>query len=161
MRWCSQSCKAKAGELNLLDTSSRRSVCLSSYAAETLGAAEGLDAGELLRGCDCGGERHFGGLEGRITEVPPGVTDRDQLSKDTGPGAQKSLAFTLASLRRQLRRPNKAFRWTATANLFVDAGTKDMGASQMKKVLRTNWWSVEVSQQFVKQSGLRPRRTSW
>ena len=40
------------GFFNLLDFRSHRlqRVCRSSYAAETLGAEEGLDAGELCRG---------------------------------------------------------------------------------------------------------------
>ena len=54
----------------------------------------------------------------------------------------------MASLKQQLRRPNAAFRWTATTNLFVDAGTKDMDTTQ--KVLKTNRWSVEYFQEFIK-----------
>ena len=41
-------------------------------------------------------------------------------------GSQKSLAFTVAWLRGMIAKPNVALRWTATSNMFVDAGTKDM-----------------------------------
>ena len=62
-----------------------------------------------------------------ITKVPlVGVTDakdtHDRVNSDTGFGSQKSLMFTIANLRQNLRRPQTALRWTATANMFIDAG---------------------------------------
>ena len=150
------------GKFNLLDFRSHRiaRVCRSSYSAETLGAEEGLDAAELARG-------FLAGVLGvdvtakdawfKVTKVPlVGVTDAkdcyDRLTSDTGFGTQKSLSFTLASLRQQLRRPNTGFRWTATMNMWVDSGTKLMDNSAMRKVLRTGEWSIEFNTEFTKQT---------
>ena len=46
----------------------------------------------------------------------------DRIAQDIGFGAQKSLMFTVANLRQQLRRPQTTFRWTATSKMFVNSG---------------------------------------
>ena len=66
-------------------------------------------------------------------------------------GAQKSLAFTVAWLRDVLSQPNTMLRWTATENMFVDCGTKDMDNDHMHRILRSGRWSVVFNQDFVKQ----------
>ena len=154
--------QGRRGKFNVLDFRSHRipRVCRSSYASETLGAEEGLDAGELargfmaeLRGISVDGKEAYL----KITAVPMlGVTDAkdtfDRVTQDTGFGTQKSLAFTLAALRQQLRRPNTSYRWTATTNMWVDAGTKLMDPSQLRSTLLSGEWSVEYNPEFVKQT---------
>ena len=92
-----------------------------------------------------------------VCKVPlVGVTDAkdsyDRLTMDTGFGTQKSLCFTLAALRQQLRRPNTGYRWTATSNLFVDAGTKLMDNTVLRQTLQKGQWSIEYVEGFTKQS---------
>ena len=154
--------QGRRGRFNVLDFRSHRipRVCRSSYASETLGAEEGLDAGELargfiaeLRGVPVDGKEAYL----KITAVPMlGVTDAkdtyDRVTQDTGFGTQKSLAFTLAALRQQLRRPNTSYRWTATSNMWVDAGTKLMDTTALRTTLLGGEWSVEYSPEFVKQT---------
>ena len=154
--------EGKMGYFNVIDFRSHRlaRVCRSSYAAGTLGAEEGLDSGELCRGfiaevkgLDMGSKQAF--LE--VCKVPlVGVTDAkdsyDRLTMDTGFGTQKSLCFTLAALRQQLRRPNTGYRWTATSNLFVDAGTKLMDNTVLRQTLQKGQWSIEYVEGFTKQS---------
>ena len=172
-RIASQSCYAimladadlmqgRRGKFDLIDFRSHRltRVCRSSYAAETLGVEEGMDAAELcrgflaeLRGLDMASKDAFW----TVCMVPlVGVTDAkdtyDKLTKDTGFGTQKSLSFTLASLRQSLRRPNTSFRWTATANMFVDTGTKRMNNDNLRRTLLRGEWSVEYTEEFVKQT---------
>ena len=159
--------KGERGKFNLLDFRSHRlaRVCRSSYAAETLGAEEGLDAGELCRGfiaelrkLDMACKKAFF----KVCEVGLlGVTDAkdsyDKLTKDTGFGTQKSLAFTLAALRQQLRRPNTKYRWTATANMFVDAGTKRMSTDKLRQTLERGEWSVIYTEEFVRQTAKKKK----
>lgn len=154
--------QGKAGKFNILDFRSHRlaRVSRSSYASETLSAEEGLDSGELCRG-------FIAELKGLnmasktaywdVCRVPMlGCTDAkdvfDRLSLDTGFGTQKSLAFTVAALRQQLRRPNTGYRWTATANLFVDAGTKVMDNTALRQTLLRGEWSIEFNESFTKQT---------
>ena len=116
----------KAGRFNLLDYRSHRiaRVCRSSYASETLAAEEGLDVAELCRGMlaeALGVKVSLKTAWLEVCKVPlVGVTDAkdtfDRVTQDVGFGAQKSLAFTVASIRQQLKRPNTMMRWTATAN---------------------------------------------
>ena len=151
----------KHGHFNVLDFRSHRlqRVCRSSYAAETLGCEEGLDAAELCRGFIA----ELRGIEvasrtGHINVCQVnlvGVTDAkdvyDRLSQDVGFGVQKSLAFSLAALRQQLRRPGTSMRWTSTANLFVDSGTKMMDNSALRETLQKGEWSIEYNESFTKQ----------
>ena len=154
--------KGQKGTFSVLDFRSHRipRVCRSSYAAETLGAEEGLDSAELCRAfvAEARGLPIYlkdGALH--ATHVPlVGVTDAkdtfDCVSRDTGFGNQKSLMFTISSIRQQLRRPQTSFRWTATANMFVDAGTKWMDAAHLRSTLSRGEWSIEYRPEFVKQT---------
>ena len=85
-----------------------------------------------------------------------GVTDAkdtfDRVTQDVGFGTQKSIAFTVASIRQQLKRPNTMMRWTATANNFVDAGTKLMDTTHLRQILQKGEWSIEYTQEYTKQN---------
>eukprot|EP00435_Cladocopium_sp_Y103_P054053 s1186_g17.t1 len=154
--------KGQKGTFSVLDFRSHRipRVCRSSYAAETLGAEEGLDAAELCRAfvAEARGLPIYlkdGALH--ATRVPlVGVTDAkdtfDSVTRDTGFGNQKSLMFSISSIRQQLRRPQTSYRWTATANMFVDAGTKWMDAAHLRSTLSRGEWSIEYRPEFVKQT---------
>ena len=155
------------GWFNCLDFRSHRiaRVCRSSYAAETLAAEEGLDCGELVRGFIA--ESRGIPVDGRdaflqISKVPMvGVTDAkdvfDRVTQDVGFGTQKSLMFSIANLRQQLKRPNTQYRWTATDNLFVDGGTKLMSSDHLRQTLMRGQWSIEFQQEFVKQTSKRKK----
>ena len=157
-----------AGKFNVLDFRSHRipRVCRSSYAAEAMGAEEGMDCAELIRGflaeargIDITGKDAYI----QITRVPlVGVTDAkdvyDRITQDTGFGTQKSLMFTVANLRQQLRRPQTTFRWTATSNMFVDAGTKVMDAAHLKQTIAKGTWSIEYSPDFVRQVSKKAKK---
>ena len=132
----------KKGRFSILDFRSHRiaRVCRSSYAAETLGAEEGLDAAELAKGfvAEALGLPVHHML---ATRVPlTGVTDAkdcyDRVTSDTGFGSQKSLMYSIANIRQQLRRPQTTYRWTATSNMFVDSGTKLMDGSHLRQTLQ-------------------------
>ncbi|CAE7229821.1 pol [Symbiodinium sp. CCMP2592] len=57
----------------------------------------------------------------------------DKTNSDTPSyGSQKSLAFTIAWLRGMVAKANVSLKWTATSNMFVDAGTKDMPQDHMR-----------------------------
>ena len=154
--------QGRPGSFNVLDMRSHRipRVCRSSYAAETLGAEEAFDVGQLCRGFvaslrglslqrqDVDRSLNSVGL----TVVVDAKDVHDKANSDTFSfGSQKSLAFTVAWLRAVLRRPNTVLRWTSTENMWVDSGTKDMDLSHMRKILAEGHWSVEYSPEFVKQ----------
>ena len=157
----SQLSQGKRGKFNVLDFRSHRlaRVARSSYAAETIAAEEGMDAAELVRGFIAealGIPLQPNGFT-RITKVAlTGVTDArdcfDRVTSDTGFGTQKSLMLTVASLRQQFRRPQTTFRWTATSNMWVDAGTKQMENEQLRQTLLRGEWSIEYQEDFVKQT---------
>ena len=65
--------------------------------------------------------------------------------------SQKSQAFTVAWMRSALRRPGVCLRWTATENMFVDAGTKDMDLKHLRQVMTSSKWCVTYAPDFVKQ----------
>jgi hypothetical protein len=65
-------------------------------------------------------------------------------------GQQKSLAFTVAWLRQQFRRPNIGLRWTATENMLIDALTKDMDTTHFRETLCRGFWSIEFDPKIVK-----------
>ena len=155
------------GSFNVLDFRSHRipRVCRSSYAAETLSAEEGMDAAELLRGFvaeargyDVSGKDAYLQVA-RVSLV--GVTHAkdtyDRITSDTGFGSQKSLMFTVANMRQQLKRPNTSYRWTATSNMFVDAGTKLMDTSHLRQTLANGSWSVTYAPEFVKQTAKKKK----
>ena len=74
------------------------------------------------------------------------VTDaKDVFDKSTSDtpsyGSQKSLAFTITWIRGLLARCNVAIKWTATENMFIDCGTKEMESSHMRETLSKEEWS--------------------
>ena len=170
---CSQACyyvlladpslmAGEVGAFNVLDMRSHRipRVCRSSYAAETLGTEEAFEVGQLCRGFLAmvrGLPLHGTTVDPSLNSVPLTVVVdakdvHDKGNSDTSSfGSQKSLAFTVAWLRAVLRRPNTRLRWTSTANMFVDAGTKDMDLTHLRSILDAGKWSVTYSPTFVKQ----------
>ena len=125
---------------NLLDCRSRRipRVCRSSYAAELLGAEEGIDVVQLARvfvSLVRGGSLRKSTVDQDLNANAVGLTIavdakdlRDKGTSDTSSfGSQKSLAFTVAWLRSVLRRPNTMLTWTATSNMFADGATEAHG----------------------------------
>ena len=65
---------------------------------------------------------------------------------------RKSLAFTITWIRGLLARCNVAIKWTATENMFIDCGTKEMGSSHMRETLSKGEWSFGYDPGFVKQT---------
>ena len=152
----------KVAKFNILDARSHRipRVCRSTYAAETLGAEEGFDIGCLCRGL-VATARGFS-LHGKLAEksmeavklqiVVDAKDVFDKSNSDTSTyGAQKSMAFTIAWMRSQLRRPNTSMKWTSTENMWVDGGTKLMDLSHMRKIMKSGCWCVSYCPTFVKQ----------
>ena len=85
-----------------------------------------------------------------LVSVVDAKDTHDKVGSETTTGSQKSLAYTIAWLRQVFRRPQASIRWTATENMFVDAGTKDMDTSQFRSVLTGGYWSIEYDPSFVK-----------
>lgn len=152
----------EVGNFAVVDARSHRisRVCRSTYAAELLGCEEAMDVGLFTRGIVA----EFRGFPilarniDQVLEVIPltividakDVYDRG-MSDTSSFGSQKSLAFSVAWLRAQLRRANTCLRWTSTANMFVDAGTKNMDVTHLHSVLEKCQWSAKYSPAFVKQ----------
>ena len=154
--------RREPGQFNLLDCRSHRlaRVCRSSYSAELLGTEEGVDAVQLARGFVSlvrGGSLRRSRVDTELNSVDLVIVVdakdvHDKASSDTSSfGSQKSLAFTVAWLRAVLRRPNTSARWTATSNMFADAGTKHMDLSHLRRTLSSGRWSITYSPAFVKQ----------
>ena len=150
------------GSFTVLDSRSHRlqRVGRSSYSVETMGLEEAVDAAQLLRGMVA--EIKGAPVTGRhalesIDKVPcTAVVDakdtHDKCVSDTSSfGSQKSLAFTIAWLRQQFRRPGMSLRWTATENMLVDSLTKDMSTQHFRDVLQRGVWSITYNQNFVKE----------
>ena len=153
--------QGRTGTLVPLDSRSHRipRVGRSSYAVETMGFEEGVDAAQLIRAMLAELQGHP--VDGRnllkaVDKVPMlGVIDakdaHDKVASDNNSwGSLKSLAYTIAWLRQQFRRPNVSIRWTATENMFVDAGTKNMPTDHFRRILRGAVWSVIQNFDFVK-----------
>ena len=152
----------KTGSFNILDMRSHRipRVCRSSYAAETLGAEEAFDVGQLCRGFLAsvrGLSLHKSQVDVLLNTVllcvvvdAKDVYDKSN-SDSNSFGSQKSLAFTIAWLRSVLRRPNTSLRWTSTENMWADGGTKEMDLTHMREIMSAGRWSVTYSPSFVKQ----------
>ena len=51
-----------------------------------------------------------------------------------------------------LARCNTSMRWTATENMIVDCGTKELDPQHLHKILRDCKWCVQFSSQYVKQT---------
>ena len=154
--------KGQTGKFAMIDYRSHRigRVCRSTYGAELLGAEEGFDVGQFIRGVVA----EFQGLQvlGRTGEKMVNtigmtvVTDAkdiyDRCSSDTSTyGSQKSLAFTVAWLRAILQKPNTRLRWTSTQNMLVDCGTKEMDVEHLHRILKECEWSASYDATFVKQ----------
>ena len=154
---------AQRDGFTVLDYRSHRlqRVCRSTFAAELLGMEEGLDAGRYCRGTlqRPSGYELGGRNVDHILDLIPlvAVTDAkdvfDKGSSDTPSyGSQKSLAFTIAWLRGLLARCNVSLRWTATENMFIDCGTKEMDSTHMRDTLANGEWSFRYNPDFVKQT---------
>eukprot|EP00439_Symbiodinium_sp_Y106_P030299 s2423_g3.t1 len=163
----------REGKFNILDARSHRipRVCRSSYSAETLGAEEAMDMGLLCRGFVAGVRDYLtvGKLSERsldkvpLTLVVDAKDVHDKGNSDTASyGTQKSPAFVVAWMRAVLRRPNTCLRWTATQNMWVDAGAKLMDLTHMRTTMQRGSWSITYSPDFVKQvqKAKRPSSTS-
>ena len=152
----------RTGVMNLLDWRSHRlpRVGRSSYAVETMGLEEGVDAAILIRGMFAelrGHDLRDKAVRDRSIDtvtciaVVDAVDTHDKVSKDTAShGQQRSLAFTVAWLRQMLRRPNMFIRWTATENMLSDALTKAMDSSQLVNMLMRGTWSISFNADFVR-----------
>ena len=155
------------GRFTLLDHRSHRlqRVCRSTFAAELMGIEEAFDVGQYCRGhwaevlgynlghrgVDC-----ILNLVGLVV-----VTDAkdcyDKGNSDTPSyGSQKSLAFSVGWLRNMLGRPNTSLRWTATENMFIDCGTKQMDPQHFRRTLEAGEWSSKYDARFVKQT-IKPK----
>lgn len=150
------------GYFNILDARSHRipRVCRSSYAAETLSTEEAFDVGRLcrgllatIRGQDLYGKKAETAMDSVDMQVVVDAKDvRDKTNSDSASfGAQKSLAFTVAWLRSELRRPRTQLKWTSAENMWVDGGTKLMNLDHMRKIIAAGRWSVAYNPGFVKQ----------
>ena len=159
----------KEGSFTALDARSHRidRVCRSTFAAELLGTEEGMDAGQFCRGY-LAAIKGFS-LEGRridqsLNSIPMViVTDAkdvyDKSNSDTPScGTQKSLAFTITWIRSMLRRANTSLRWTSTANMFADAGTKEMSLEHLHSILQACRWCARYSTAFTKQAVKSPKK---
>ena len=149
-----------SGRLAMLDCRSHRlsRVCRSTYASELLGSEEALDAGLFCRGLYAEIKGHEVLKDTNYdSEIPLAlVTDAkdvfDKGNNDTPTyGSQKSLAFTIAWLRESLRRARTRLAWTATQNMIIDSGTKEMDGSHLREVLTKCQWSIKYNPAFLKQ----------
>ncbi|CAE7718191.1 pgsA [Symbiodinium sp. CCMP2592] len=156
-----------SGKFTVLDHRSHRlqRVCRSTFAAELLGVEEGFDVGQYCRGHwaeALGYSLAHRGVDQVLDAVGlVVVTDAkdvyDKGNSDTPSyGSQKSLAFTVGWLRAMLARPNVALRWTATENMFVDCGTKQMDAEHFRKTVSAGEWSYRYDVKYVKQT-IKPK----
>ena len=153
----------REGKFTVLDARSHRlnRVCRSTFAAELLGIEEALDAGQYCRGVL--GEAFGHPLDRKPFDLSTDsvpllvVTDaKDAFDKSCSEtpsyGSQKSLAFTISWIRSMLARCNTSMRWTATENMIVDSGTKELDPQHLHKILRDCKWCVQFSSQYVKQT---------
>lgn len=156
----------KEGNFCLLDSRSHRlaRVCRSTFAAELMSAEEALDSGEFCRGAlaeTMGYSIDRRNAEASNDNIPMAlvVDAKDVFDKSTSDtpsyGSQKSLAFTISWIRAQLRRPNLRIHWTATQNMIIDCGTKEMDGEHLRQVLSSGRWCFKYSQNYVRQ-GSKP-----
>ena len=161
----------KEGSFCLLDARSHRlpKVCRSTFGAELLGAEEAFDVGQYVRGvmADFLGypmeNRHVDAILDAVplTVVTDAKDTFDKCSSDTPSfGSQKSLAFTTTWIRSILRRPNTSLRWSATENMFVDAGAKEMDLSHLQSILTKGRWNACYSASFIKKPNKGGRKSS-
>ena len=135
----------KEGNFCLIDSRRNRlaRVCRSTFAAELMSAEEALDCGEFCRGMFAetrGYSVDRPNVEASNNAIPMilVVDAKDLFDKSTSDtpsyGGQKSLAFTISWIRSQLRRPNVEIKWTATQNMLIDCGTKEMDGEYLPVV---------------------------
>ncbi|CAJ1401481.1 unnamed protein product [Effrenium voratum] len=146
----------RRGKFNVLDARSHRipRVCRSSYAAELLGTEEAFDVGQLCRGflATVNGWNMSGQQALEMCVVVDAKDVHDKGNSDTPSyGSQKSLAFTVAWLRSQLKQPGTSLKWTSTENMWADGGTKLMDLTHMRRIMASGEWSVKYCPDFVKQ----------
>ena len=145
----------KQGAFNIFDARSHRipRVCRSMYSAETLAAEEPMDVGQLCRGMIAMirlkdlTEKEADAASNAVSMTTlvdaKDVHDKGKLRHKQF-GSQKSLAFTIAWIRSVLRRPNTAVKWTAAENMWVDAGTKEMDLSHLRKIMELGSWCYNL-----------------
>ena len=142
----------RQGCFALLDFRTHRlpRVVRSSYAAESFGLEEGVDAADVLRGqvAELLGASHSSSREWRraLEDVPlVGVVDardsHDRVRSDIAAtaGAQKSLGFCIASLRQTFRTEKAQLRWTHRK--YVD-GRNDEDNGHSAPSSNSFWWTV-------------------
>ena len=163
--------EGRQGKFNVLDARSHRipRVCRSTYGAETLSTEEGFDIGILCRGflaslrgynpVGRSGEPAVNSVDLQVVVDAKDVFDKGNSDTSTF-GAQKSMAFTVAWLRVQLRKGRTALKWTSTENMWVDGGTKLMDLSHLRRILKAGEWCVSYSPLFVKQVYKAARKQS-
>ena len=152
----------KQGSFNIIDARSHRipRVCRSTYGAETLAAEESMDVGQLCRGF-LATIRGFK-MDGRnvdpslysiqMTAVVDAKDVHDKGNSDTPSyGSMKSMAFSIAWMRSVLRKPQTCLKWTATDNMWIDGGTKDMDLTHMRRIMGNGSWAITFNPEFVKQ----------
>jgi hypothetical protein len=112
-----------------------------------LAAEEALDVGQLCRGFlsttrghdTFGRNADLGTSAVKMTLTVDAKDVHDKRNSDTPSfGSRKCLAFTVAWMRSVLRKPNTALKWTATENMWVDGGTKEMDLSHEIHHLKRN-----------------------
>lgn len=119
------------------------------YSAETLAAEEAMDVGQLCRGMIAmirlkdltEKEADAASNAVSMTTLVDAKDMHDKGNSDTSSfGSQKSLAFTIAWIGSVLRCPNTALKWTAAANMCVDAGTNEMDLSHLRTIMELASW---------------------
>ena len=151
----------QSGTFAVLDARSHRigRICRSTYGAELLGLEEATDAGLYCRGLFSeilGYDLTPEIIHNPQVELKLVVDAKDVYDKSTSDtpsyGSQKSLAFTVAWIRDELRRDGTDICWTSTSNMFVDCGTKDMDDAHVLRILSSCQWCTTFNQDYVKQS---------
>ena len=152
----------KQGSFNIIDARSHRipRVCRSTYGAETLAAEESMDVGQLcrgflatIRGFKMDGRNVDASLYSiQMTAVVDAKDVHDKGNSDTPSyGSMKSMAFSIAWMRSVLRKPQTCLKWTATDNMWIDGGTKDMDLTHMRRIMTNGSWAITFNPEFVKQ----------
>ena len=152
----------REGQFTVMDARSHRltRVRRSTYGAELLGSEEALDVGLFSRGllAEAMGFDVLDRSESYNKDIPLAmITDaKDVFDKSTSDtptyGSQKSLSFTVGWLREALRKERTSVQWTATENMIIDCGTKEMATDHLRAVLSRGTWCFTYNPSFVKQS---------
>ena len=125
-----------------------------------MGTEEAFDVGQLCRGFlatvngwNMSGQQALKGMAAVEMCVVVDAKDvHDKGNSDTPSyGSQKSLPFTVAWLRSQLKQPGTSLKWTSTENMWADGGAKLMDLTHMRRIMASGEWSVKYCPDFVKQ----------